>query len=164
MGAGRPDLGVEDVTVEAAQAGCLGMSTWYLNRGADGAMLPNRALQCAARPSRNSMTDVANKNVVVNFINNLSAGKLDVALALMADTATWWVAGNPEQFALAGTRTKAEFLEMLEVIGAVMPDGVQVSICCSLRRGGPEVAVTATWDFPLLASRKGPSSTMGAPT
>jgi hypothetical protein len=101
------------------------------------------------------MTAVANKNVVSSFFDNLSAGKLDVALALMADTATWWVAGNPEQFALAGTKTKAEFLEMLEVIGAAMPNGVQVSIGCSLRRGGPEVAVTATWDFSSLSFAKG---------
>jgi hypothetical protein len=73
----------------------------------------------------------------------------------MADTASWWVAGNPEQFALAGTKTKAEFLEMLEAIGAAMPNGVQVSIGCSLRRGCPEVAVTATWDFSPLGFAKG---------
>jgi hypothetical protein len=101
------------------------------------------------------MTEVANKDVVLNFIDNLSAGRLDVALALMADTATWWVAGNPEQFAVAGNKTKAEFLEMLDVIGAAMPNGVHVSIGCSLRRGGPEVAVTATWGFPPLGFAKG---------
>jgi hypothetical protein len=96
------------------------------------------------------MNAVANKTMVLTLFDNLSAGKLDVALALMADSATWWVAGNPEEFALAGTKTNAEFLEILEVIGAAIPNGVQVSIGCRLRSGGPEVAVTATWDLSSL--------------
>jgi hypothetical protein len=92
------------------------------------------------------MTAEANRNLELSFFDNLSAGRLDVALALMADTGTWWVSGNSEQFALAGTKTRAEFLEMLDVMGAAMPNAVQVSIGCRLGRGGPEVAVTATWD------------------
>ena len=101
------------------------------------------------------MTAEANRNVELSFFDNLSAGRLDLALASMADTATWWVAGNAEQFSLAGTKTRAEFLEMLEVMGAAMPNGVHVSIGCSLRRGRPEVAVTATWGFPPLGFAKG---------
>ncbi|MDB5066276.1 MAG: hypothetical protein JWM18_2710 [Chloroflexi bacterium] len=81
------------------------------------------------------MTGEAKRNVELSFFDNVSAGRLDVALALIADDATWSVAGNPEQFALAGTRTKAEFLEMLEVIGGAMPNAVQVSIGCRLLRG-----------------------------
>src|SRR5207302_1963306 len=53
-------------------------------------------------------------------------------------------ADDPEQFELAGNQTRADLLEMIEVIGAAMPDGVRVSIGCRLRRGAPEVAVTAT--------------------
>jgi hypothetical protein len=94
-----------------------------------------------------------------SFFDDLSAGKLDDALALMADTAGWWVAGNPEQFALATTKTKAEFLEMLEVIGAAMPNCVQVSIDCRLLRGGPEVTVTTTWDVSSLSFASGDAST-----
>jgi hypothetical protein len=101
------------------------------------------------------MTAMADENVVSSFFDNVSAGRFDLALTLIADTATWWVAGNPEQFALAGTQTKAEFLEMLEVIGAAMPEGVLVSIGCRLRPGGPEVAVTATWDFSPFALAEG---------
>lgn len=100
------------------------------------------------------MNDVANRHAVVSFFDNVSAGKLDAALA-MADTAAWWVSGNPQQFALAGTRTTAAFLEMLDVMGAALPDGVQVSIDCRLRRGGPEVAVTATWELSALSRAAG---------
>jgi uncharacterized protein len=74
------------------------------------------------------MSTAENKDVVLSFFDNLSAGKLDAALALMDDNVTWWVAGKPEQFALAGTYDKAQFAAMVGAIGAAMPTGVQVSI------------------------------------
>ena len=73
------------------------------------------------------MSAEANKNVVLNFFEHVSAGNVDAALALMADTATWWVAGKPENFALAGTKTKAQFAELLQGIGAAMPKGLRVT-------------------------------------
>jgi ketosteroid isomerase-like protein len=50
----------------------------------------------------------ANKNVVLSFFENFSAGKVDAALALMTDSVTWWVAGKPDKFVLAGTKTKTQ--------------------------------------------------------
>jgi uncharacterized protein len=69
----------------------------------------------------------ANKAVVLRFFDNFSAGNVDAALALMADTATWWVAGMPDQFVLAGTKTKAQFAELLQGISAAMPNGLRVT-------------------------------------
>jgi len=69
----------------------------------------------------------ANKQVVLSFFENFSACKVDAALALLADTATWWVAGNPDQFALAGTKTKAQFVALVQGIGAAMPKGLRVT-------------------------------------
>jgi hypothetical protein len=68
-----------------------------------------------------------NKKVVLSFFENFSAGKAETALALMADNATWWVAGKPDKFALAGTKTKAQFAELLKGIGAAMPKGLRVT-------------------------------------
>jgi len=68
-----------------------------------------------------------NKKVVLNFWENFSAGKIDAALALLADNATWWVAGKPELFALAGTKTKAQFAEILKGLGTAMPKGLRVT-------------------------------------
>lgn len=73
------------------------------------------------------MSVETNKNLVLNFFENFSAGKVNAALALMADSATWWIAGKPEQFVLAGTKTKAEFAELLNGIGAAMPKGLRVT-------------------------------------
>jgi uncharacterized protein len=73
------------------------------------------------------MSVEANKQIVLSFFEHFSAGKVDAALALMADTATWWVAGHPEKFALAGTKTKAQFAELVQGIGAAMPKGLRVT-------------------------------------
>lgn len=88
------------------------------------------------------MSAEKNKNVVLGFFENFSAGKVDAALAMLADTATWWVAGNPEKFVLAGTKTKAQFAELLNGIGAAMPKGLRVTPK-GLTAEGDRVAVEA---------------------
>ncbi len=65
-----------------------------------------------------------NKRIVLGFFENLSSGNLDAALDAMADTATWWVAGN---FALSGTKTKKEFAELLKGLGSAMPEGLRIT-------------------------------------
>ena len=88
------------------------------------------------------MSAEKNKNVVLSCFENFSAGKVDAALAMLADTATWWVAGNPEKFVLAGTKTKAQFTELLNGIGAAMPKGLRVTPR-GLTAEGDRVAVEA---------------------
>ena len=88
------------------------------------------------------MSTEKNKNVVLSFFENFSAGKVDAALAMLADTATWWVAGNPEKFVLAGTKTKAQFAELLNGLGAAMPKGLRVTPK-GLTAEGERVAVEA---------------------
>lgn len=68
-----------------------------------------------------------NKKVVLSFFENFSAGKVEAALGQMADNATWTVMGKPDKFALAGTKTKAQFTELLKGIGAVMPKGLRLT-------------------------------------
>ncbi len=70
------------------------------------------------------MSAEANKNVVLSFWENFSAGQVEAALAVMADTTPWGVAGRPEQFALAGTETKVQLVELVKGLGAVMPIAV----------------------------------------
>ena len=88
------------------------------------------------------MSSAANKKVVLSFFDSLSAGKLDAALEMMADIATWWVAGKRDQFALAGTYDKAQFTAMLGVIGEAMPSGMQTRIT-GVTAEGDRVAVEA---------------------
>lgn len=88
------------------------------------------------------MSAETNKNVVLSFFENVSAGKVDAALALMAETATWWVAGKPDKFVQAGTKTKTQLAELLQEIGTAMPKGLRVTPK-GLTAEGDRVAVEA---------------------
>ncbi len=83
-----------------------------------------------------------NKKIVLGFFENLSTGKADAMLAAMSDSATWTVMGKPENFALAGTKTKAQFAELLKGIGSAMPKGMRVTPK-ALTAEGNRVAVEA---------------------
>ena len=83
-----------------------------------------------------------NKKVVLSFFENFSAGKAEAALGQMADNATWTVMGKPETFALAGTKTKAQFTELLQGIGAAMPKGLRLT-AKAMTAEGDRVAVEA---------------------
>lgn len=88
------------------------------------------------------MSTEANKKLVLSFFENFSAGKADAFLAQIADTATWWVAGKPESFPLAGTKTKAQFAELIQGMGAMLPKGVRFTPK-TLTAEGDRVAVEA---------------------
>ena len=73
------------------------------------------------------MSAEENKKIVLGFFENFSSGKMEQALGMMADNATWSVMGKPDKFALAGTKTKAQFSELVKGIGAAMPKGLRVT-------------------------------------
>jgi ketosteroid isomerase-like protein len=70
------------------------------------------------------MSTEKNKETVREFMKHFSANDLKTALGMMADDATWWVAGN---FPLSGTKSKAEFAELLGKIGGAVPAGIKLS-------------------------------------
>jgi ketosteroid isomerase-like protein len=57
-----------------------------------------------------------NKELVAEFMEVFSSGDVDKILSRLADSATWWVAGSVE--GISGTKSKAEFREMLSGIAA----------------------------------------------
>lgn len=77
---------------------------------------------------------------VLAFVENFSAGRVEAALALLAEDSTWWVAGTPGQFPLAGLRSKTELLELLVWIGSVLPHGVDSTVL-GVTAEGERVAV-----------------------
>lgn len=70
------------------------------------------------------MSAEENKKIVLGFFENFSA---ETAQAVMADNATWTVMGRPDTFALAGTKTKAQFVELLKGISSAMPKGLRIT-------------------------------------
>ncbi len=81
-----------------------------------------------------------NRKVALRFVESLSTGDIDGALDLIDEDVTWWLAGKPDQFEIAGSKTKQEFAEMLLTIGTGMPNGIQLTVT-GMTAEGDRVAV-----------------------
>ncbi len=80
-----------------------------------------------------------NKALVARFWAAFTAGRYEEVLGLMADDATWWVAGTT---ALSGTYTKAAFADLLAGVTAQAPKGLSVTPT-ALTAEGNRVAMEA---------------------
>ncbi len=69
------------------------------------------------------MNTTANKTLVANFWEAFSALRLDEAFALLADDASWWVAGD---LPISGTYTKPQFETLVRGITEEFPQGIEV--------------------------------------
>lgn len=69
------------------------------------------------------MSTDANKKLVAEFWEAFSSSHFDKALSMLADDATWWVAGS---FELSGTYTKAQFAELVKGVSTALPQGIKV--------------------------------------
>lgn len=65
-----------------------------------------------------------NKALVTRFWQAFSASKFDDVLAMLADDATWWVAGKTK---LSATYTKAQFAELVKGIAEQADGGLSVT-------------------------------------
>ncbi|MFI9543751.1 nuclear transport factor 2 family protein [Streptomyces sp. NPDC052016] len=81
-----------------------------------------------------------NKNVVLAFFGAVGSG--GDPTALLADDLAYWIAGKPEQFPLAGSHSKEGFYQVMSVIGANMPNGVDVKINNIVAEGDQVVVET----------------------
>jgi ketosteroid isomerase-like protein len=70
------------------------------------------------------MSTETNKEMVREFMRRFSAGDAAGLLDMLAEDATWWVAGN---FALSGTRSKKEFAELLTQVGGATTEGIRLT-------------------------------------
>jgi hypothetical protein len=80
-----------------------------------------------------------NKKIAAAFFENLSGGNGAAVMNALADSATWWIAGN---FAEAGTKTKQQFAEL---VGSLAPkiDGPLTIKTTGVTAEGDRVAVEA---------------------
>lgn len=85
------------------------------------------------------MSTEDSKRIVLGFLENLNAGNAAAALDALADSATWWIQGN---FPLSGTRTKAQFVELLGQLGAAIDGALSLRVK-GVTAEGDRVAVEA---------------------
>lgn len=65
-----------------------------------------------------------NKALVLKFWEAFSESRFDDALALVADDATWWVAGSTD---ISGNYTKEEFANLVAGVADNAPNGIRVT-------------------------------------
>jgi len=80
-----------------------------------------------------------NKKLVIGFFESMNSGNGAAVMNALADSATWWVAGN---FPLSGTKTKAQFGELMGQLGPKIDGALRVTpTACTAE--GDRVAVEA---------------------
>ncbi len=95
---------------------------------------------CAAQTVPLQSPDVAttqNKEVVSEFFERFSNGRIDDAFALVGDDASWW---EPGDLPFSGTKTKAEYLQIVGNIQRGFPSGLQLKATSMIAEGN-KVAV-----------------------
>jgi ketosteroid isomerase-like protein len=85
------------------------------------------------------MSTEDSKRIVLGFFENLNAGNAAAALDALGDSATWWIQGN---FPLSGTKTKAQFVELLGQLGAAIDGALSLRVK-GVTAEGDRVAVEA---------------------
>ena len=83
-----------------------------------------------------------NKKLVTRFLAKISAWDLDGVFAMMADGATWWVAGKKDQFPVAGLQTKEQMEKILRSMGAQLKSPAVITTLGMVAEGD-KVAVEA---------------------
>jgi len=69
-----------------------------------------------------------NKKIVERFWTAFSATDIETASSLISDDGfTWWIAGKPGKFPLAGKRSKAEFFDLLKGVAGNSENGLKVT-------------------------------------
>lgn len=86
----------------------------------------------------------ANKEVVRRFFERITAQDIDGTLTLLADSFEFWVAGDPQSFALGGSKNRTQYAGLLRAFFPTFPQGFAF-----VRKGmtaeGDRVAVEAEW-------------------
>ncbi|MGW6898941.1 nuclear transport factor 2 family protein [Streptomyces sp. NPDC054919] len=89
-----------------------------------------------------------NKRIVTEFLVSMSAGKIDGALALLDDQATWWISGTLE--GLSGERNKAEFLDLFAGVSKATVTGTIPITPIAWTAQGERVALEARAEAKLV--------------
>lgn len=77
------------------------------------------------------------KELVSKFFEYFSNGDIDDAFALVSDDASWWVPGD---LPFSGSKTKAEYLQIVAGIQSGFPDGLALAVTSMIAEGNKVAA------------------------
>jgi ketosteroid isomerase-like protein len=76
-----------------------------------------------------------NRKTAIEFYSRFSAGDIPGALALMADDATFWLAGTVGRNAAAGLRTQQALADLFRRMGRQLMGGLKMTVKHTLAEG-----------------------------
>ena len=82
-----------------------------------------------------------NKELVSAFFQYFSDGEIDQAFALVDDDVSWWVPGD---LPFSGTKTKAEYMQVVASIQQGFPDGLRLVVTSMIAEGNQVAAEVAS--------------------
>jgi ketosteroid isomerase-like protein len=83
-----------------------------------------------------AMDDIeANKRLVRQMFELLSAGHFDPALALIAEDATWWLAGKPGKLPVCGTLPKQKVAKLFHNITGALEAPLAMTVHSIIAEG-----------------------------
>ncbi len=87
-------------------------------------------------------TTETNRQIAIDFYRRYDAGDIAGALALMADDATFWIAGQPGSNATAGLQTKPQIADIFRRIEGALTGPLRMTVQGTVAEGD-QVAVMA---------------------
>ena len=76
-----------------------------------------------------------NKKMASEFLSRLSDRDIDGALAMMADDATWWIAGKPGSLPVVGTLSKEQIARLFNRMTSQLRDGLRMNVKSMIAEG-----------------------------
>jgi len=76
-----------------------------------------------------------NKKLATEFLARFSANDITGALATMADDATWWIAGKPDQLPAAGRYSKEKIARLFHNMAGQLKTGLTMTVRSMIGEG-----------------------------
>jgi len=74
-----------------------------------------------------TLTEI-NKQVALRFLDCAFNLRMDEAISMLTDDATWWVIGDPQRLKVAGLKNREQTTRMLTNMFKVLPHGMAYQI------------------------------------
>jgi ketosteroid isomerase-like protein len=96
------------------------------------------------------MTSVAetNKQLALRFLDCAFNMRMDEAISMLTDDATWWVIGDPQRLKVAGQKDNEQTVRMMKNLHKVLPQGMAhriTGITAEHDRVAVEVEAEGSW-------------------
>lgn len=81
------------------------------------------------------MNTEANKQLAIDLFARFTARDIPGVLDRLADDATWWIAGKPEQMRTAGPHDKAGIARLFQAMDSRLKDGLKMTVKNAIAEG-----------------------------